>query len=131
MGAQNAAIVRSAVETVWNKGQLDVADSLFTATYVNHGGLIPDLVRGPEAIKLSVAFFRAAFPNLAIQLDSVSADRDTVEIEWVAHTADHTSVDHRSKPSWELTGSTIAAFSDGKISETWTRWDRAGALYHG
>ena len=62
--AQNAALVRRAVEEIWNRGQLDLADVLFAADYVNHAGLIPDLVRGPEAIKISVAFYRTAFPQL-------------------------------------------------------------------
>ena len=39
----NVAVVRRAVEEVWNQRDLDVADALFTHDYVNHGGLIPDL----------------------------------------------------------------------------------------
>jgi len=48
-------LVRQAVEAIWNRGELDAADALFAPDYVNHGGLIPDLVRGPEAVKLSAA----------------------------------------------------------------------------
>lgn len=53
--AHNATVVRRVVEAMWNQGDLDVADVLFTANYINHAGLIPDLVRGPEAMKVSVA----------------------------------------------------------------------------
>jgi len=42
-----------------------VADEVFSPDYTNHGGLIPDLVRGPEAIKISVALYRIAFPTFA------------------------------------------------------------------
>ena len=31
----NAALVRQAIEQIWNQGNLDVADTLFTAAYVN------------------------------------------------------------------------------------------------
>ena len=53
----------SAVEAIWNRGALEAADALFAPDYVNHGGLIPDLVRGPEAIKVGVALYRTAFPG--------------------------------------------------------------------
>src|SRR5438874_1746416 len=48
----NAAVVRRAIDEIWNLGKPDLADLLFAPDYVNHGGLIPDLVRGPEAIKI-------------------------------------------------------------------------------
>lgn len=44
------AVVRRAIEAIWNRGDLDVADELFAADYVNHHGLISDLILGPEAI---------------------------------------------------------------------------------
>ncbi len=54
-GEETGVLVRQALEAIWNQGALEVADVLFAPDYVNHGGLIPDLMRGPEAIKLSVA----------------------------------------------------------------------------
>ena len=65
------AVVRRAVEEVWNQRDLDVADALFAPDYINHGGLIPDLVQGPEMIKISVALFRTAFPDFWITADDV------------------------------------------------------------
>ena len=46
-------LVRRAVEAIWNRGDLDVADELFAPGFVNHNGLITDLVSGSEAIKIS------------------------------------------------------------------------------
>lgn len=52
MSAQgNTGVVRRAVEQIWNHADLAVGDVLFAPRYVNSGGLIPDLVSGPEAIK--------------------------------------------------------------------------------
>jgi hypothetical protein len=62
-GAHNAASVRRAVEEIGNRDQLDLADVLFAADYINHAGLIPDFVRGPEAITNSVALYRTVFPT--------------------------------------------------------------------
>jgi hypothetical protein len=46
---ENLVVVRQAIEEIWNQGNLDVADLLFSAAYVKAGGLVPGFVRGPEA----------------------------------------------------------------------------------
>src|SRR6478736_253894 len=81
----NVAMVHRAVEEVWNQRDLDVADALFSHDYVNHGGLIPDLVQGPEMIKMSVALFRTPFPDFWITAEDVSAEGETVLLRWTAH----------------------------------------------
>src|SRR5690349_11955159 len=81
----NVAVVRRAVEEVWNQRDLDVADALFAHDYINHGGLIPDLVSGPEMIKISVALFRTAFPDFRVTADDVRAEGETVLLRWTAH----------------------------------------------
>ena len=55
--------MRQVIEEIWNDGDLELADQVFALDYINHGGLIPDLVRGPEAIKVSVALYWLAFPS--------------------------------------------------------------------
>src|SRR5919109_2020826 len=102
---QNAALVRRAVEEIWNGGDLDLADVLFALDYVNHDGLIPDLVRGPEAIKISVALYRTAFPDLQITVEELIAEGETVVLYWTA----------RRTPSGELTSS-IATRKPGGMS---------------
>jgi hypothetical protein len=105
--ALNAALVRRAVEEIWNRGQLDLADVLFAADYVNHAGLIPDLVRGPEAIKISVAFYRTAFPNFSITMDMLTAKRDAVVLRWTA------------RSSAALAGSASSATQHTLVAESW------------
>ena len=36
----NQMLVRRAIDAIWNRGDLDVADALFAPDYINHGGLI-------------------------------------------------------------------------------------------
>jgi hypothetical protein len=130
MEDRNAAIVRRAVENIWNRGEFGLADCLFATAYVNHGGPIPDLVRGPEAIKISGALLRTAFPTLHITIDRLTADGDKVELRWVAgSTADHAPVigQHGEQPG-RLTGTTLSTLADGKIVESWTDWDHVNAL---
>jgi len=130
MVERNAAVVRRAVEHVWNRGDLDLADRLFDSAYVNHGGLIPDIVHGPEAIKMSVALYRTAFPRLYIAVDSLVADGDMVELRWSAYTpsSDRPLSDRRGSQKATLTGTTRGRLSDGQIVESWTTWDSEGVL---
>jgi hypothetical protein len=117
--AHNAALVRRAVMEIWNQDKLDVADMLFAADYVNHAGLIPDLVHGPEAIKISVAFYRTAFPDLQITIDELTAKRDAVLLRWTAHSSASQST---------LTGIFVSRIAGGQIAESWAQWDQVGVL---
>src|ERR1700682_5279050 len=119
----NAALVQRVVDEIWNAGNLELADELFTPTYVNHGGLIPDLVPGPEGIKFSVAFYRAAFPGLHVTVDHLDVDQDATTLRWTAR--GQTPAD---ATRGTLTGVTRSLVVDGQIVESWTSWDAGLAL---
>ena len=93
-----AGLVHRAVEEVWNQGALDQADALFAPDYVNHGGLIPDLIRGPEAIKLSVALYRLAFPGWQVAVEDLVAAGETVALRWAARTTPATDGAAKATP---------------------------------
>src|SRR4051812_16842359 len=114
--ASNEAQVRRAIEAIWNRGGLDAADDLFAPDYVNHQGVIADLVIGPEAIKICAASHRAAFPNLWVVVEDAGAVEDVVVFGWSAGSGLVAS------PSFR--GITRARLVDGKIAESWTEWDR-------
>jgi SnoaL-like polyketide cyclase len=78
-------LVRRVIDEIWNRQELALADMVFTPGYVNHGGLIPDLIRGPEVIKFTVALYRRAFPEFHIAVDGVTKEVDAIVIRWVAH----------------------------------------------
>jgi hypothetical protein len=130
MARDNRAVVRRVIERIWNWGDLPAADHLFSTTYVNHGGLIPDIVHGPEAIKVSVAMYRLAFPGLSIRIERLEADADMVECSWTAYgvlrgatvTADH------GRPRQILAGKTRSRLVHGQIEETWMTWDSEASL---
>ena len=119
----NAALVQRVIDEIWNAGNVDLADELFAPTYVNHGGLIPDLVQGPEGIKFSVAFYHAAFPALHVAVDDLAIDKDAVILSWTAR--GQASPDAAAAT---LTGITRSLVSDGQILESWTNWDAGVAL---
>jgi len=123
------ALVRLAIEMIWNRGDLDAADQLFAPGYVNHNGLIADLVLGPEAIKISAALYRVAFPGLHVTVGEVNTVEDTVVLRWTARTgADPLRSGSGASKAKSLTGTTRSRIAAGKIIESWTEWDRIGVL---
>ena len=89
-----------------------------------------DLLRGPEAIKISVALYRTAFPDVQIAVEKVIADGDTVVLCW---TARHARAGERTGSGatgrqGSLTGITRSRHAGAKIVESWTYWDRLGVL---
>ncbi len=126
----NEELVRRVVERIWNAAELDLADELFGPDHVNRNGLIPDLVRGPEAIKISVTLYRLAFPALHLSIDELSSDWDTVLLRWTAwrrppRTPAGGAVNEGLRL---LTGTTTCLIADGKVVESRTLWDRAALL---
>jgi len=96
---------------------------------VNHYGLIADFVLGPEAIKVSAALYRVAFPGLHVSVEEISTVEDTVVLRWTARTGPD-KIDGglvASKPK-SLTGTTRSRFAGGMIVESRTEWDRIGVL---
>lgn len=126
--AADGALVRQAIEEIWNGGDLDLADTLFAPTYINHGGLIPDLVRGPEAIKVSVALYRAAFPQFRVTVLDLLAQGQTVAVRWEAHSPPSRAPGGgrvAGAPA-RLSGMTFGRVVRGQIMESWTTWDGGG-----
>jgi hypothetical protein len=125
----NETLVRRAIEAIWNDGDLDVADELFASGYVNHDGVIADLVLGPEAIKVSAAVHRLAFPDLHVTIEELSTNDDIVVLHWTARRGSIDDPQATFAANQQLlTGITRTRFTGGKIVESWTEWDRARAL---
>lgn len=122
----NVAVVQRAVEAIWNQGELDVADVLFAAGYVNHDGLIPNLVHGPEAIKISVVLYRLAFPDLHINVTQLSAERDVVRLRWTADRSQEAArLDSAPRAAGgTLSGRMVIRLAANQIVESWTEWDQ-------
>ena len=126
---RNRDLARRAVEEIWNQGHLALADVLFAPTYVNHGGLIPDLIHGPEAIKSGVALYRAAFPDFYLTVEALRAEEEMVELHWSARRGPSTARSGgAASQGGALRGTTRSRCAAQQIVESWTTWDRAGVL---
>ncbi len=129
--AHDQNLVQRTVAEIVNAGRLAAADELIAIDYVNHGGLIPDLVSGPEAIKISVALYRQAFPDLHVSIDALEHDGDLLVLDWTASNRRQDSIPsvESSRPSPKrMTGTTRIRCAHGQIVESWTDWDSTATL---
>src|SRR5690349_12372796 len=85
VAAAYARLVRRVVAESGKGGDLGLAGRLSGPGCVNHGGRIPDLVHGPEAIKVSVVLYRTAVPAFRVAGLDLVAEGQAVALGWTAH----------------------------------------------
>ena len=121
---ENIAVSRRLLEDSFGNGKLDVIDELCAAGYVDHDPIMGD--RGRDAVKDTVAGYRAAFPDLTFAVEDAIAADDKVVLRWKARgTFEHEFMGQQ--PTGEkgepVGGIAIDRFEDGKVAESWTQWD--------
>jgi len=125
MSEANKNVVRRLFEEVWNKGNLQVTDELFTPNYAHHDASTPDLGRGPESEKKRAALYRTAFPDLRVTVEDIIAEGETVVARWSCrgtHNGDLNGIAPTGKQVL-ISGVIIARFTNGKMSEGFVNWD--------
>ena len=130
MSEQNKNNVRRLFEEVWNQGHVPVADELFTPTYTHHDSSTPDVGRGPESEKKRVTLYRNAFPDLRLTIEDIIAEGETVVARWSCrgtHKGDLNGIAPTGK-QFNITGITIARFTNGKMFEGHVNWDALGLM---
>ena len=130
MSEQNKAIVRRLFEELWNKGNLSVADQLFSPNYAHHDPSTPDFGLGPESERKRATLYRTAFPDLRLTIEDIISDGDTVMARWSfhgTHKGDLNGIAPTGK-QFTISGVTIARFVNGKLSEGFVNWDALGLM---
>ena len=130
MSEQNKNNVRRLFEEVWNQGHVPVADELFTPTYTHHDSSTPDVGRGPESEKKRVTLYRNAFPDIRFTIEDIIAEGETVVARWSCrgtHKGDLNGIAPTGK-QFNITGVSIARFTNGKMFEGFVNWDALGLM---
>ena len=102
-----------------------MTDELFTPNYANHDSSTPDLGRGPEREKKRATLYRTAFPDLRLTVEDIIAEGETVVARWSCrgtHKGDLNGIAPTGKHV-NITGISIARFTNGKMSEGFVNWD--------
>ena len=130
MSEKNKTIVRRLFEELWNKGNLSVADELFTPNYDHHDPSTPDVGRGPESEKKRATLYRTAFPDLRLTIEDIIAEGETVMARWSCrgtHKGDLSGIAPTGK-QFTISGVSIARIAGGKMAEGWINWDALGLM---
>jgi steroid delta-isomerase-like uncharacterized protein len=128
---ENKAILRRALDEIWNKGNMSAADELASAhlsVHTNTPG-VPGQA-STEQIKQSVTMYRAAFPNLHTTLDDLIAEGDMVAIRFTV-TGTHRGALFGIPPTGKevtVTNITLYRMAEGRVIEQWGVTDSLGLL---
>jgi predicted ester cyclase len=126
----NKRLVRRALEEVYAKGDLELADELIHPDFVDHEPAHPEHPNGPESVKQTVRSLHSAFGELRFEVEDEVAEGDKV-VQRV------TMSGRQSGPLMgrEPTGKEFAVrhvyiwrIADGKIAEHWGSRDDLGLL---
>jgi steroid delta-isomerase-like uncharacterized protein len=126
---ENKALVRRYFEEIWDKGNLDLIDKLFTTDFVRHGptatGVGEGEVSGQVHFKRLVSRYRGALPDLRLAIEDQIAEGDRVVTRWTAR-GTHRGVLMGNAPTDNqvtVTGILVDRISGGKIEEEWADYD--------
>lgn len=127
--AQNKAVVMRSETELWSRGNLSVADEVYSPEFVGHFVVGPEW-RGIDGIKTEVKAHRTSFPDWQETVDDIIAEGDRVVIRF------HSTGTHRgtfagiAPTGRKITISEVAIYRlvNGKIVEQWGMPDLNGLL---
>jgi steroid delta-isomerase-like uncharacterized protein len=122
-------VFRHDLAELWNKGNLALADEIFTADVVLHGAP-PELPPGVEGVKQVISMYRAAFPDFYVTDEDVIAEGDKIvsRWSWIGTQKGELFGIPPTGQQVTVTGITINRFADGKIAEVWSAADQLGMM---
>jgi len=124
----NGAALGKFAEAV-NTGNFDLFREVVAADCVDHDPA-PDQVPGPEGYRMFFSGMRKAFPDLAVSLDAMVADDESIAFAYTM-TGTHQGVLMGIAPTGKKVkarGLQISKFRDGKMTERWGSSDQLGML---
>ena len=127
MAAQDPQeIVRRYFEEIWDRGDLDIVDQLFSPDFVRHGpALEGGDVRGPEGLKQLVRLYRGSFPDLKVPIDEQITEGNVVVTRWTAHGTHQGELLGTAPTGRRATvpGMLMDRIAGGRIAEEWASYD--------
>ncbi|MCB0130939.1 MAG: ester cyclase [Caldilineaceae bacterium] len=129
----NNAIAEKFFDSVWNKGDFSVLDTLISPDAIDHStvGGVDKKEKGSASFRAIVGMFRAAMPDdIHLNIDDEIYAGDRVVHRWTITGTDTGGVMGMPPSGKQLTftGTTIVRMEDGVIVERWANVDELGLL---
>ena len=126
MSEQNKTLARRWFEDLFSRGDLDAADEILGAEFVDH--LTHEDERGLEELKDYVSIYRTAFPDIEDTVEEIVAEADKVVVRWRSrgtHQGEFMGVAPTGRDV-TFTGMRLFRFAENKIAESWVNIDERG-----
>ena len=130
MPTDNKAIVRRLYDEVWNKRRLEVVDALISPSHALNDPLASDSQIGPKLYKQRVVEFTNSFPDCRFSIEDMIAEKGKVVACWTisgTHKGELMDIPATGKKV-SVEGITIHLITNGKILDSYARWDALGLL---
>lgn len=130
MSEENKLLVRRALEEIYARGRVELADELVHPAFVDHDPSHPDLPTGPDGVKETVRSLQSTFGELRFQIEDELAEGDRV-VQRVTMSGRHTGpLLGRAATGREFAVRHVYIWrlADGKIVEHWGSRDDLGLL---
>jgi predicted ester cyclase len=130
---ENKAIVRRHYEELWEQGNLDVADEIYSTECVGQYASYPLQTGYPESEKRTVLRDITVITHTRVEIIDQVGEGDKVVTRWRArgrHTGTTEEMPHvvPTGKEVEVTGVHIHRLRDGKIVEVWAVDDLLGLM---
>jgi predicted ester cyclase len=126
----NKRLVRRALEEIYARGDLGLADELVHPGFVDHEPAHPDHPGGPESVKRTVRSLHGTFGDLRFEIEDEIAEGDKV-VQRVTMSGRHTGPLMGREPtgrSFAVRHVYIWRIEGGRIAEHWGSRDDIGLL---
>jgi predicted ester cyclase len=116
----NKALVRRHYDELWLKGDLAVADEIYSSDTIGHWGDAPDVRGYPGFERDEVERSNGAFPDTQVVVDFQVADGDLVVTRW-RFEGTHTGPGYGDPTGRHVSvcGIHVHRVADGRIVEIW------------
>ena len=130
MSEENKAAFRRIPEELFNSGNLDLADELFSSDYIEHAPVPPGWPSGLEGFKMFVAMLHTAFPDLHYTVENVLAEGELAAGHVTVrgtHQGEFLGIAPTGREvTWSETH--VGRFENGKLVEYWGNSDDLGIM---
>lgn len=125
MSEQNKALMRRAIEEVWNRGDFDVLKEVVADDFVIHASTPEAEIHGVDGARQFIKMLHSTFPDIHFTIVDQVAEGDRVVTRWEAqgtHKGELMGIPPTGKRV-TLTATDIDRVVNGKVVECWTTMD--------